>query len=141
MPRSKKSVPAYSHHKATGQAFVRFTVACARRVVYLGKFDSPQSKAEYQRILAELLSAPTPSAPDATGSTGPNATTDPTGTATGPAIPRALPRPSPRRVGSAAVRGAQIEGYASLVTALRRTLMGFARVGAGRRDAFRVLAP
>jgi integrase len=59
MPRSKKPVPTYSHHKPTDQAYVRIPNGNGgRRVVYLGKFGSPESQAEYQRVLAELRAAP-----------------------------------------------------------------------------------
>lgn len=41
--------PSYCHHKASGQAVVRID----GKDHYLGKFDSPQSHAEYNRLLAE----------------------------------------------------------------------------------------
>lgn len=56
MPRHKKSVPAYQLHKSSGQAYVRFTSGGIRRVIYLGKYDSLQSRAEYRRVIAELES-------------------------------------------------------------------------------------
>jgi integrase len=56
MPR-QKSIPAYQHHKPSGQAFVRFTTGGVRRVVYLGKHDTPESRTEYRRIIAELETA------------------------------------------------------------------------------------
>lgn len=52
MARKKSSVPAYRHHKPTGQAYM--FVNGERR--YLGRFDSPVSKATYRRLLAELAS-------------------------------------------------------------------------------------
>lgn len=54
----RKSVPSYLFHKPTGQARVRIN----GRDVYLGKFDSPESMAEYQRIVGELAAAATPEA-------------------------------------------------------------------------------
>jgi hypothetical protein len=55
MPRSANPVPSYSLHKPTGQAHVRLPDGNGgRRVVYLGKHGSPESQAEYRRILAEL---------------------------------------------------------------------------------------
>ena len=54
MPRQKNAVPAYQHHKPSGQAYVRVTVNGSRRVIYLGKYDTPESRAEYRRITAEL---------------------------------------------------------------------------------------
>lgn len=59
MPRPRKSVPPYTHHKPTNQAFVRVPDGNGgRRFVYLGRFDSPESHAEYRRVLAELEAAP-----------------------------------------------------------------------------------
>jgi len=55
MPRRPNPVPKYSLHKATGQAFVKVPDAAGgRRFVYLGKYGSEESQAEYRRILAEL---------------------------------------------------------------------------------------
>jgi integrase len=51
MPRSK---PSYRLHKATGQAIVTLPDANGgRRDVYLGKYNTPESRAEYDRVLAE----------------------------------------------------------------------------------------
>ncbi len=59
MPRSANPVPSYSHHKPTGQAYVRIPNGSGgRRVIYLGKHGSPESQAEYRRILAELQARP-----------------------------------------------------------------------------------
>ena len=59
MPRPKKSVPTYSHHKPSGQAYVRLPDgAGGRKAVYLGAYNSPESRAEYARLVAELHSAP-----------------------------------------------------------------------------------
>ena len=55
MARSKRgSLPSYRHHKATGQAVV--TIAGVDHYLdhYLGHFDTPQSKVEYTRLLAEF---------------------------------------------------------------------------------------
>jgi integrase len=55
MPRPKKSVPSYSRHKPSGQAYVRVPDGKGgRRVLYLGRYNSPESRAEYERVLAEL---------------------------------------------------------------------------------------
>lgn len=55
MPRAAKPVPSYSHHRPTGQAYVRIPDGNGgRRVIYLGKRGSLESQAEYRRILAEL---------------------------------------------------------------------------------------
>jgi len=54
MPRPKKSLPAYLHHKPSGQAYIRLTHGGSRRIVYLGKYDTPESRAEYRRLTAEL---------------------------------------------------------------------------------------
>ena len=59
MPRPSNPIPSYSHHKPTGQAYVRIPDgAGGRRTVYLGKYDSPESRAEYARIVAESASSP-----------------------------------------------------------------------------------
>lgn len=61
MPPARKSVPAYRHHKPTGQAVVTVRTADGgRRDVSLGKYDSPESRAEYARRLAEMAAAPIP---------------------------------------------------------------------------------
>lgn len=55
MSRSR-SVPKYRKHKNSGQAVVTLTDAQGyRRDVYLGPFGSAESKAEYERVLAEWL--------------------------------------------------------------------------------------
>ena len=46
----RKSVPKYSLHKATGQA----RVLVNGKHVYLGKFDSVESRQKYSRVLAEM---------------------------------------------------------------------------------------
>jgi integrase len=73
MPRTKRPqhVPAYRHHKARGLAVVRIE----GRDHYLGPYDSPESHAEYRRIVGEWLAlgvAPSASGP-VEGSTGPAA--------------------------------------------------------------------
>lgn len=53
MPRSQ-SVPNYRLHKPTGQAVVTLRpLGGDRRDVYLGRYGSPTSKAEYARVIAE----------------------------------------------------------------------------------------
>jgi integrase len=44
-------IPAYVHHKPSGQARVRL----GGRDHYLGAFNSPESRAEYDRVVAEWL--------------------------------------------------------------------------------------
>ncbi len=44
-------LPSYRHHKPTGLA----VVSIGGRDVYLGKHESPESRAEYDRIIAEWL--------------------------------------------------------------------------------------
>ena len=59
MPRRSNAVPSYLHHKPTNQAYVRLPDgAGGRRVVYLGVYDSAESRAEYARLVAELAAAP-----------------------------------------------------------------------------------
>jgi hypothetical protein len=64
MPKlSDNRVPSYRLHKQSGQAIITLD----GRDVCLGKFGSPQSKAQYNRLLAEWLandrSLPTPVQP------------------------------------------------------------------------------
>ena len=46
-----KGIPAYSHHKPSGQA----RVIIDGRSVYLGRYDSSESKAEYERVVRKTL--------------------------------------------------------------------------------------
>jgi len=58
MARPKNSVPTYRLHKPSDTARCWVNGAW----VTLGKYNSPESRAEYARILAELAVAPIPSA-------------------------------------------------------------------------------
>ena len=51
MPRKPNSVPAYCLHRHSGKAIVRI----AGRDHYLGPYGSPESRAEYDRVIAEWL--------------------------------------------------------------------------------------
>ena len=51
MPKLVNVTPKYRHHRGTGQAFVRLD----GRDVYLGRYDSDQSRAEYARLIAAWL--------------------------------------------------------------------------------------
>lgn len=57
MPKSL--VPKYSLHKPTVQAYVRI----GGKFRYLGKYDSPKSREEYGRIVAELAANPANTTP------------------------------------------------------------------------------
>jgi integrase len=46
-----QSTPSYRHHKPSGQA----VVTLGGRDTYLGKFGTPESRAEYDRVIAEWL--------------------------------------------------------------------------------------
>jgi hypothetical protein len=46
-----RGIPSYVHHKASGQAVVRLNGID----FYLGRYGSPESKAEYARVTAEWL--------------------------------------------------------------------------------------
>ena len=70
MPRSQH-VPSYRFHKATGKA----VVVIKGRSFYLGPWNSPESKAEYRRIIAEWL-AQGPGAPAPPAQSGPEAKSD-----------------------------------------------------------------
>lgn len=59
MPRKPNPVPTYRLHRQSGQAVVTLrSTDGRRRDVLLGKYNSPESKAEYARILAELRAGP-----------------------------------------------------------------------------------
>jgi integrase len=51
MSKPSQRTPSYCFHKATGQAVVRID----GKDFYLGKHGSPESKAEYDRLIAEWL--------------------------------------------------------------------------------------
>jgi integrase len=54
MPRPRNQVPTYRLHKQSGQAIVTISNGGTRRDVLLGKYGTPESRTEYQRVLAEL---------------------------------------------------------------------------------------
>ena len=55
MPRPRNTAPAYRRHAGTGQAVCTVRLPDGRRHdLYLGKFDSPASRAEYRRVLAAV---------------------------------------------------------------------------------------
>lgn len=59
MSARKKAVPNYRLHKPTGQAVVTVrTPAGKRRNIYLGKYNSPESRSAYNRVIAELEASP-----------------------------------------------------------------------------------
>lgn len=59
MPRPRKSVPSYLHSKPRNLAYVSLPDGKGgRRVVYLGRYDSPESHAEYRQLIARLKSQP-----------------------------------------------------------------------------------
>src|SRR4051812_1074095 len=47
----KPKIPSYRPHRASGQA----VVVLDGRSFYLGKYDTPDSRAEYDRVVAEWL--------------------------------------------------------------------------------------
>src|SRR5689334_1835211 len=51
MPRTKNDIPTYRRHRASGQAVV--TLNGVDR--YLGRWNSPESKSEYDRVINEWL--------------------------------------------------------------------------------------
>jgi len=53
MASASVHVPAYCHHKSRDQAYVRF----GAEMIYLGKYDSPESREKYDRITAEWMLA------------------------------------------------------------------------------------
>jgi integrase len=59
MPRPRTSVPAYLRHKPTNLAYVRLPDgAGGRKVVYLGRYDSAESRQEYRRLLHTFDASP-----------------------------------------------------------------------------------
>lgn len=54
MPRPRNPIPTYRLHKSSGQAVVTVNVGDKRRDILLGKYDTPESKTEYQRVLTDL---------------------------------------------------------------------------------------
>jgi integrase len=59
MPRPRSGVPAYLRHKPSGRAYVRLPDgAGGRKTVYLGVYDSDDSRREYARLIAALATAP-----------------------------------------------------------------------------------
>lgn len=54
MPRPRKEVPSYRHHKQSGQAIVTLNLNGTRKNVLLGRYGTPESRAEYERVLARL---------------------------------------------------------------------------------------
>src|SRR5690242_9362122 len=51
MPRAKNDIPSYRRHRASDQAVVTLNGVDH----YLGRFNSPESKAEYDRVVNEWL--------------------------------------------------------------------------------------
>ena len=51
--RTKTRIPVYRHHKPSGLASVRLD----GRDIYLGRHGTPESRSEYQRVIAEWLSS------------------------------------------------------------------------------------
>ncbi len=63
MPHPKKPTLSYLHHKPKNLAYVRVPDGNGgRKVVYLGEYNSPESRSEHARILARLATAATPQA-------------------------------------------------------------------------------
>ena len=70
MARPRKVIPSYRLHKQSGQAVVTFPLPGGKRKDYLlGRHGSPESRAEYERLLAEfrtnwvVLASPTSQEP------------------------------------------------------------------------------
>ena len=51
MPLSRQHLPKYRHYKPKNLAVVRID----GRDVYLGRYDSPESREKYRRVVAEWL--------------------------------------------------------------------------------------
>lgn len=61
MPRQRSSVPTYRFHKQSGQAVCDFCdpATGVKRCVSLGKWQSPESKLEHARLVAEVAAGRT----------------------------------------------------------------------------------
>ena len=73
MLRPRNQIPTYRLHKQSGQAVVIVNLNGVRKDILLGKYGTPESKVEYERVIAELrvagstsLNVSTPSGPDLT---------------------------------------------------------------------------
>lgn len=54
MPARKKAIPSYLRHAASNQAYVKIRRPDgSRQTIYLGIWDSPESKAEYARLIGQ----------------------------------------------------------------------------------------
>ncbi len=51
-----KKNPSYCHHRASNQAYVTLPGPPKPQVVYLGTYDTAESRAEYDRVIGEWLS-------------------------------------------------------------------------------------
>ena len=63
MPRLSRKLPSYRHHKSDGRAVVTLN----GRDVYLGRFGTPESRAEYDRLIAQWLASGRPPPPRPSG--------------------------------------------------------------------------
>ncbi len=67
MARPKNALPTYRLHKQSGQAIVTVSTGGVRKDILLGKYGTPESKQEYERVLARLrLAGPALPAEDLT---------------------------------------------------------------------------
>ena len=64
MPRTTSDVPTYCHHRRSGRGYATFG---GRQHTFPGPYNSPQSRAAYDRLIAEFLNAgrTLPAEPDA----------------------------------------------------------------------------
>ncbi|MBC7821556.1 MAG: hypothetical protein IAG10_32120 [Planctomycetaceae bacterium] len=53
--KSKKKLPVYRHHKPSGQARIRWQ----GREIYLGKFESPESRQRFAELLTKIVTGAT----------------------------------------------------------------------------------
>ena len=61
MSRRRNPVPTYRLHAPSGQAVITLRLPDGgRKDVYLGEYDSPESRQEYTRILQEIAVSPGP---------------------------------------------------------------------------------
>lgn len=61
MPRTKSRIPSYLHHRPSGRAYTRVPDGRGGlRTIYLGVYDSDDSRRRYAEVIAELATNPTP---------------------------------------------------------------------------------
>lgn len=53
--KSGRKLAAYCEHKPTGKAYVRLSVDGDRKTIYLGDYNSQESRENYDKVIGEWL--------------------------------------------------------------------------------------